>query len=174
MKIQWSVRPAVEADWPVIEGLYPAAFPDEDLLPLVRALLACEDCRHLVVAEGQTVLGHAAFTLCGVDDQANAAALMGPVAVAPSHHGQGLGTALIEAGFTNLAEAGVASALVLGDPAYYGRFGFVPETGITTPCPIPEEWAEAWQSMPLRGKASALAGQLRVPEPWLDPALWAP
>lgn len=173
MTIRWPVRPPEATEWRAVEDLYPAAFPGEDLLPLVRALFACEDCRNLVVAERQAVLGHAAFTLCGVGDQARAAALLGPVAVAPSHHGQGLGTALIKAGFEHLAAARVSHVLVLGDPAYYSRFGFTAEREIATPCPIPDEWAGAWQSVRLLPDKAALRGVLRVPEPWLDPALWA-
>jgi len=174
MTVQRRVRPAESADWPAVEALYPAAFPAEDLVPLVRALSACEDCRHLIIEEAGAVLGHAAFTLCGVEEQAKTAALIGPVVVAPSHHLQGLGAALIEAALADLAEARISRGLVLGDPAYYGRFGFTQEMDIKTPFPIPAKWEAAWQSVALHDGAAVLAGQLRVPKPWLDPALWAP
>jgi putative acetyltransferase len=62
---------------------------------------------------------------------------------------------------------------VLGDPAYYARFGFRPERGVAPPFPIPEAWAEAWQGLALAPDAPAPQGRLTVPAPWADPALWA-
>ena len=38
---------------------------------------------------------------------------------------------------------------VLGDPAYYGRSGFIPEPAIAPPYALPEEWRDAWQSLSL-------------------------
>ena len=68
----------------------------------------------------------------------------------------------------------VRQVFVLGDPAYYRRFGFLPERQVLTPFPIPEHLADAWQSMlPAGGKRMA-AGRLSVLEPWMEPALWAP
>jgi predicted N-acetyltransferase YhbS len=64
--------------------------------------------------------------------------------------------------------------MVLGNPAYYQRFGFAPDRDITTPCSIRDEWADAWQSVRLLPKEQPLQGVLRAPEPWLDPDLWAP
>jgi hypothetical protein len=43
----------------------------------------------------------------------------------------------------------VGKVLVLGDPAYYGRFGFAKETAIQPPYPLPEAWDGAWQSLVL-------------------------
>ncbi|MBU8977673.1 MULTISPECIES: N-acetyltransferase [unclassified Lysobacter] len=50
---------------------------------------------------------------------------LGPVAVAPRDQGHGVGTALIRAGLAELAEQGAAGCVVLGEPAYYARFGFL-------------------------------------------------
>ena len=49
---------------------------------------------------------------------------LGPVAVAPQDQGNGVGTALIRVGLAELAELGAAGCVVLGEPAYYARFGF--------------------------------------------------
>lgn len=62
--------------------------------------------------------------------------------------------------------------LVLGDPAYYGRFGFSQENNILPPYPLPAAWASAWQSKSLIDGAATVEGPLTVPEPWQDPALW--
>ncbi|MDO5705611.1 MAG: GNAT family N-acetyltransferase, partial [Paracoccus sp. (in: a-proteobacteria)] len=48
---------------------------------------------------------------------------LAPVAVHPALHGRGIGSALIRAA---LAAHPDHSIVVLGDPAYYHRFGFQP------------------------------------------------
>ncbi|TIR57524.1 MAG: N-acetyltransferase, partial [Mesorhizobium sp.] len=53
-----------------------------------------------------------------------AAVALAPLAVEPSFHGTGIGGALIREAHVRLKEAGEALAVVLGDPAYYGRFGY--------------------------------------------------
>jgi putative acetyltransferase len=75
-----------------------------------------------------TLVGHVLFSRMTVDAdgiQVNAAALA-PVAVLPPHRKRGIAAALIEAGHAALREAGVSMAFVLGEPAYYGRFGYDP------------------------------------------------
>ncbi len=68
---------------------------------------------------------------------------------------------------------GIKQVFVLGDPAYYQRFGFSPERQVLTPYPLPEEYGnDAWQSMPLAACAPLAAGRLSLPEPWMEPALW--
>ena len=63
---------------------------------------------------------------------------------------------------------------VLGDPAYYGRFGFEPDDRVAPPYPLPQEWRSAWQSLSLCGNDRPARGTLSVPPPWRQPALWAP
>ncbi|HPE15593.1 MAG TPA: N-acetyltransferase [Oscillospiraceae bacterium] len=59
----------------------------------------------------------------------------GPLSVRPEYQGRGVGGALIEHTKKLAREAGHTAILIYGDPAYYGRFGFLPaETyGIGTP-----------------------------------------
>ena len=49
--------------------------------------------------------------------------LIGPVAVLPLRHGQGIGSALMTEAILRL-RAGCKGAALVGDPGYYGRFGF--------------------------------------------------
>lgn len=49
--------------------------------------------------------------------------LIGPVAVQPSRHYQGIGSALMAEAIVRLQESCIGAVLV-GDPGYYGRFGF--------------------------------------------------
>ncbi len=54
------------------------------------------------------------------------ALLLGPVASAPGHAGNGIGRALIETSLQRAAELGHDLVLLVGNPEYYARFGFAP------------------------------------------------
>ncbi|MDD9906011.1 MAG: N-acetyltransferase [Rhodospirillaceae bacterium] len=158
-----------------IERIYPAAFPDEDLLPLVRALLTQRSTVLSLVARAENaVVGHILFTPCTLIGQSARIALLGPLAVALGHQHQGIGGALVREGFTQLEESGVSGVCVLGDPQYYRRFGFAPTETIAPPYPLPPEWKEAWQALAFSNNALPLSGTLSVPTPWQEPALWGP
>ncbi|MEO1190253.1 MAG: N-acetyltransferase [Pseudomonadota bacterium] len=167
------VREVEPADQAALEAFYPLAFPDEDLVPLLRALLdERQDCFSLVpVAAGEPV-GHVAFTRCRLSTVEAPVALLGPLAVTPRFQRRGLGSALTQAGFEKLADEAVVAVLVLGDPGYYGRFGFSSDHGVEPPCPLPSDWRPAWQARWLG--SARLAGRLLVPPVWQEPALWAP
>ncbi|MCI4666497.1 MAG: N-acetyltransferase [Neomegalonema sp.] len=167
------IRASVAADVAAINALYPLAFPDEDLRPLVAALLSGSLAPlSLVVEHGKSIVGHVVFTECRVAASADRCALLGPLAVAPSHHRQGFGTALVRAGVERLKADGFRAVFVLGDPAYYQRFGFEVETQVIAPYPLPIEWFDAWRSLHLTSLSRSIAGGLEVPPPWRDPALW--
>lgn len=173
--MQPSIRSSLQGDCDAIEALYPEAFPDEDLLPLVRDLLNdSSSVVSLVATTNSDIAGHVAFTHCNISGHKLSAALLGPLAVSPPLQTQGIGSALVYAGLRQMQEAGVDIVLVLGDPDYYKRFGFVPDSSIEPPYPLPTEWRNAWQSRgPLR-PATPVTGKLVVSEVWMDPALWGP
>lgn len=158
-----------------ILALYPRAFPEEELRPVVSTLL--EDGAQVLSLAGfaeDALVGHVLFTICGTQARDRSGALLGPLGVMPSHQRQGVGSKLVHAGLERLDKMKIRQVFVLGDPAYYQRFGFAPERQVLAPYPIPEEWADAWQSKPLTPRAPLVAGRLLLPEPWLEPALWAP
>jgi putative acetyltransferase len=74
-------------------------------------------------AEGR-IVGHVAFSPVTVGDAAGWFGL-GPVSVDPGHRRQGIAAALIREGLGLLKRAGAAGCVVLGDPRFYRRFGFV-------------------------------------------------
>jgi len=134
------VRLAEASDDAAIGALYPSAFPDEELRPLVAALTAIRpEVTGLCALRGGALVGHALVSDCAVEGSPSWAGLLGPVAVHPDHQRQGVGGALIEAAIANRREAGLAALCVLGDPAYYARFGFEAETSLTAPYPLPED-----------------------------------
>jgi predicted N-acetyltransferase YhbS len=50
--------------------------------------------------------------------------LLGPLAVDPTHRQRGIGAALMRHALAAVARHGHRAVLLVGDPAYYGRFGF--------------------------------------------------
>ena len=169
------IRDSLPDDVTSIEALYPDAFPDEDLLPLLRDLLREEPVvLSLVGIVDSALVGHVIFTTCGIAGRADTVALLGPLAVAPAWQRQGIGSALVHAGLRRLDAAGTSHVYVLGDPAYYKRLGFAPDDDVAPPYPLPEEWRGAWQSLSLRGDQPPLHGTLSVPQPWRQRALWGP
>lgn len=168
------IRSSRQADRALLEALYPQAFPEEDLLPvLVQLLEAPNDILSLVACHGEQPAGHVIFTRCTVDTTGERAALLGPLCVAPALQRQGIGGKLIREGLRLLAAEGIGPVYVLGDPAYYGRHGFSTEAGVATPYPLPADWGDAWQSQCLIPAHKMPSGTLVVPKPWQDPVLWA-
>jgi predicted N-acetyltransferase YhbS len=55
---------------------------------------------------------------------------LGPVSVTPARQRRGIGGALIEEGLAQLRGSGAAGVVVLGDPAFYHRFGFASDGGL--------------------------------------------
>lgn len=96
--------------------------------------------------------------------------------VIPEVHRQGVGGRLIRRGLEIISERGIAIALVLGDPAYYGRLGFSPalDAGLATPQPLPEKWRDAWMMLPLvEGVPDRLSpGTVRCATALDKPAFW--
>jgi len=167
------IRDSLSADLAAIESLYPEAFPDEDLLPLVRDLLADEAITtSLVGVIDSQIVGHVIFTKCGLNGEPANASLLGPLAVTPARHGQGIGSALVRAGLQRLKDNSVSIVCVLGDPAFYGRLGFLLATSVWPPYRLPPEYDAAWQSQELNDTALANSGELSIPKQWQQPSLW--
>ncbi len=76
-----------------------------------------------VIDAGVLIAALLAFPIAlAVDDGERVPLVMvGPVAVAPERQSEGHGAALMH---TLLAAAGDAPLMLIGDPEYYGRFGF--------------------------------------------------
>ena len=80
----------------------------------------------LVASQDDIIVGYAAWPRLWIEtprDQYKAVALA-PLAVAPSCQRRGIGSALTREGLAQLRALGESIVFVLGDPLYYGRFGF--------------------------------------------------
>jgi putative acetyltransferase len=97
---------------------------------LVERLRASGVEQVALVAEHEgRVAAHVLFTPVVLEGAAHgprplAAWGLAPLAVDPAAQRRGLGTALVRAGLAALRARGAALVVVLGDPAYYARFGF--------------------------------------------------
>lgn len=171
----FEVRASTPGDLDAIEAIYPDAFPNEDLVPLVRDLLTGQnDVLSLVGTVGSSLIAHVIFTKCSVRGSPLEVALLGPVAVAPAWQKRGAGSRIIRSGLQRLQHDGMRRVFVLGDPAYYGRFGFSPEANVAPPYTLPSEWGDAWQSIRLGAGDDPASGTICLPKPWMREDLWAP
>lgn len=115
--------------------------------------------------EGQ-VLGYAAFSPVTLNGEDNQWVGLAPLAVDKSVRGQQLGKQLIYEGLDTLNEFGYAAVVVLGDPAYYGRYGFEPAARHQLRCRWPGTEA-AFQVYKLADNAfTGTEGHIEYAEPF--------
>jgi putative acetyltransferase len=84
----------------------------------------------LVAASEEGVVGHVAFSPVAIADGSPGWLGLGPMAVRPSHQRRGIGTALVRHGLDLLRGRGARGCVVLGEPGFYGRFGFAADPAL--------------------------------------------
>jgi len=130
------IRYATAHDHGAIAGVIEAAFSRPDEARLVERLRADEDAMFELVAEADgAVVGHILFSRLWADRDDLYAALA-PLAVKPGLQRTGLGSALVRAGLASAPQFGAVGVLVLGEPGYYGRFGFAAQTAAQVEAPF--------------------------------------
>lgn len=98
---------------------------------IIRALRAAGALALSLVAEEEgRVVGHAAFSPVTISDGSPDWFGAGPLSVLPGLQKQGIGTSLMREGLARLKAAGAGGCVLVGDPAFYGRFGFRSEPGL--------------------------------------------
>lgn len=123
----FSIRAATPRDRDAIRLVEEHAFGQKAEAGLVDTLVGDGDVvLELVAEEEGQVVGHIVFSRLHVVQgrKKHAAVALAPLAVEPSFHGTGIGGALVREAHLRLKAAGETLAIVLGDPAYYGRFGY--------------------------------------------------
>lgn len=121
------IRPAEPGDAQAIDAVHRAAFPTAAEADLVARLEAGGHSAISLVAEREgAVVGHVLFSRMAVtgDGAAWRGLALAPVAVRPAFQQQGIGAELIRGGLAVARATGEEIVFVLGEPAYYGRFGF--------------------------------------------------
>lgn len=151
--MQVSVRPEVADHVEAIDAIHRSAFEgpvEAELVAALRSSDAWVDDLSLVATDVEgRVVGHVLLTRATVDGAPVLA--LAPVGVLPLAQGQGVGMNLIVHGLLTATVLGEQTVVVLGDPAYYGRFGFTPARaqGIMPP---DETWPDAaFQARALTG-----------------------
>jgi putative acetyltransferase len=148
------LRREAPGDAEAIEAVTVAAFLDAPHTEhteqfIVRALRAAGQLSVSLVAEHEGVIvGHVAISPVTVSDGANNWFGLGPVSVIPSHQGRGIGSQLVTQALAELRDRGAAGCVVLGEPGYYGRFGFRTVPRLTLPG-VPPEY---FQALSFRGE----------------------
>jgi putative acetyltransferase len=172
-----TVRVERPGDVPGVRRLLIAAFPDSGgaEVGLVDALrvhpawlpglsVVAEDDQ-VAADAGGLIVGHALLSRVIAGD--TPALALGPVAVLPDHQGRGIGTAVVRNALDRAAAAQETLVVVLGDPAYYRRFGFVPALSLG----LTGAWdalGDAWQALVLPGAPAPQPGEVIHPSPWHD------
>jgi putative acetyltransferase len=121
------IRPAEARDRMEIFALEEAAFGQDGEAKLVDALVADGDAvLELVATHEAEIVGHILFSRLKIETASGTvdAVALAPVAVQPNRQKSKVGSTLIERGHHLLQEGGETLSVVLGDPAYYGRFGY--------------------------------------------------
>ncbi|MCG7938943.1 MAG: N-acetyltransferase [Candidatus Thiodiazotropha lotti] len=119
------IRKEQAEDRDAIHQLNTIAFDNGPEAALVDKLrISCKDYLSFVAVEDGSVIGHILFTPANMDDNSVDGMGLAPMAVLPSHQGEGIGSRLVRYGLDYLRETGCPFVIVLGHPDYYPRFGF--------------------------------------------------
>ena len=154
------IRAEQASEVEVIEQIHLAAFAhypgngtiEAKLVRLLREHDSWIPELSLVAEKDGEVVGHVLLTRATVGEQQVLA--LGPIGVVPGLQKTGIGTTLMHAAIEIAQRDGERLIALLGDPAYYSRFGFVlgTEVGITSGEP---QWAEHFQVLPLTSSSRA-------------------
>ena len=146
------VRAEQPEDIEAIRKVNLAAFGREGEANLVDQLRGAASTLSLIATESGQIVGHIFFSPVTIRTQPNVDRACGewadafvlglaPVAVLPGYQRRGIGSLLIRQGLVECERLGCQAVIVLGSPAYYSRFGFVParEKGLKCEYNVPEE-----------------------------------
>lgn len=138
------VRPELPGNVAAIDAIHRAAFNGPAEAELVSALRKTDawidDLSLVAIDQHGLEIGHVLLTRASVGDTPVLA--LAPVGVVPERQRQGIGERLVVDALLQAAALGHDTVVVLGDPAYYRRFGFEPARaqGITPP---DDTWPDA-------------------------------
>lgn len=170
------IRPETPADSPSVAEVNTLAFGRPNEARLVERVRASEHylpgLSLVAEAEGR-VVGHILFSYVGLEGPTPCRVLaLAPMAVHPDWQGQGVGSALVEAGLEkciSLHESSEAAGrmgeplvVVLGHRNFYPRFGFEPSVRYRIEPPFPVDEA-VFMVRPLPGYSPGLRGRIVYP-----------
>ncbi|GAW34477.1 hypothetical protein RA2_01526 [Roseovarius sp. A-2] len=134
------LRPERPEDHWEVEALYDLCFaPGREALSSYRLRNGVPPVADLCLVAREDGIIAGAIRYWPVCVGAARALLLGPVAVHPTHQGEGLGAWLIRDSVERARAAGWPRAMLVGDAPYYGRFGFARLDGVVMPPPTNPE-----------------------------------
>lgn len=151
------IRTETPADVAAIEAVTAAAFLDAPHTDhtehfIVNALRRAGQLFISLVAEDSDVIvGHVAISPVSISHGTSGWYGLGPISVAPERQRQGIGSQLMTEALARLRRSGAAGCVVVGEPRYYGRFGFKAEPALVLP-DVPPEY---FQAIAFRGEIPA-------------------
>lgn len=112
---------------------------EQDLVTALRKSSSFIPELSLVAVDGTRIAGHILFTKAFIN-QTEVLALA-PLSVLPEYQNRGIGLSLIKRGHTIAYTLGYGYSIVLGNPKYYSRAGYVPASryGISAPFETEDE-----------------------------------
>jgi putative acetyltransferase len=137
--MQITTRSATDADVTEIHTVTTAAFLDAEHRSgteqyIVAALREAGQLSVSLVAEiDGRIAGHVAVSPVKISDGSEGWYGLGPISVLPAFQRQGVGSRLMQSALAALRERGARGCVLLGDPAYYRRFGFAPDARLMLP-----------------------------------------
>lgn len=121
-----NIRSEMTEDIDAIHAVVAAAFPTDSEAKLVDQIRVDGDVLiSLVATVDNTVVGHVLVSPILINTQPPGRfAGLAPLSVQPDYQSQGIGGKLMQAAIANARELGIDALFLLGNPAYYARFGF--------------------------------------------------
>ncbi|MGI3163259.1 GNAT family N-acetyltransferase [Pseudooceanicola sp. 200-1SW] len=156
----FTLSPETADDWWEVEALYDLCFaPGRSALSSYRLRDGVAPVAGLcqLARDGEGVVG-GAIRYWPVRAAGQPALLLGPVAVHPTHQGEGLGGLLINASLHAARDSGWDRVLLVGDAPYYSRFGFAKLDHIVMPPPTNPDRVLGLELTP--GAWDGLAGEV--------------
>ncbi len=160
------IRQEKPEDYEAIRVLLCTAFEGDGEARLVEALRDSAEYipdLSLVAEEEGALMGHILLSRIEIETPRGAvpALALAPLSVSPKFQHQGIGTALTKAGIAACQSRPECCVVVLGNPAYYPKFGFesAAHYDIRAPWDVP---VEAFMVLPIReGSLSGVSGIVR-------------
>lgn len=155
------IRSETPADHAAIHALTEAAFlhaphTSHTEQSIVDALRAAGALTISLVAEDKgEIVGHVAVSPVALSDGSKDWFGLGPISVAPARQMQGIGAMLMQHALDALRGRDAAGCVLLGDTAFYARFGFAAQPALVLPG-VPPEY---FQAIALRGGVPAATVQ---------------
>ena len=166
---QLHIRPETPADVAAIEAVTIAAFlnaphtgHNEQFIvrglretgALAVSLVAVTVAYADADADGR-LIGHVAISPVSISDGSASWYGLGPISVLPDHQGKGVGSRLMREALDVLRRKGAGGCVVLGEPAYYGRFGFQADPALVLPG-VPPEYFQAFKLRPSKARGTVV------------------